>query len=789
MDAHSTVTPDPLDPPPYPAPGEPATLAGWLRANGVQLLILAAVAALIFRYLHPFDVLLAGFGLSFIIFIHELGHFSAAKLCNVHVKTFSIGFGPALPFCSYQYGETTYKLALIPLGGFVAMVGEEDGNNLEVGTETTDEQREDPRNLKNKPVWQRMVIISAGVFMNLVLAACLFVVAYMHGVEESPGVIAQVESGGGAWKAGVHAGSEVKRINSRQNPWFDDIRPIVFSTDRNDTVQLDLDYRGTRTTLDAEPVRVEGGMAPMLGIAPPQSLELFHAKRDSVRPRTCPAPCTPGPRGPATARGFLPGDKIVGMTDPANPAAVTPLDPRPGGMPGEYFDYLARQRRLLGRPVTYEVARRPDADGGSPATARLSVPPVFHRDFGLRMRMGEVVAVRRNSPAAKADLVVRQPETKKTPLTPGDTLVAVEVAEEGGRATRYTTDATEPPADARVTVKPLDPLRLPFDLSQWADRPAPNRKVRVTVLRTPSADPAAGGHAPQRRVLELDWDAAYADEAATQPSVGSPVALNGLGLAYQVLAVVTAIEPFAAAERGLPPEQRKTPSPAAAAGLQPNDKVLAVNVHAVDHAGKPVATKFEPVKPHHWPFVDYTVQYHAPHVVELKVERDGKELTAELTTGEDPTWPAPPLGLDFAKATVVQKADGVGEALQMGAYRTYRGIRMTYQGLYGIVFGDVSVTSMSGPITLGRLSYLIAGQDVWHLILWMAMISINLAVVNFMPIPVLDGGHMVFLAYEGLRGKPAPESVQVILTYAGLACVGCLMLFVVSLDLWRLFVA
>jgi len=779
LDAQSTVTPAALD-----AAGEPTTLKGWFRANGVQLLFLALAAALVFRYLHPFDVFLAGFGLSFIIFIHELGHFTAAKLCDVHVKTFSIGFGPALPFCSYRYGETTYKVALIPLGGFVAMVGEGDGNNGEVGTEETDDQKVDPRNLKNKSVLQRMFIISAGVVMNVILAAGLFVVAYLHGVEESPGVIALVESGGGAWKAGVHTGSEVKRINSRENPWFDDIRPIVFSTDRNASVTLDLDYRGTRMVLDAEPFKLEGQMAPMLGISPPNSLELYQAKRDAVPPYLA-GSVYASASSPDGQPGFLPGDKIVGMTDPANPAAVTPLDPRPGGLPGGAFDYQNRQRLLAGKPVTYEVARRVEGPPtpGSP-TVRLTVPPAFHYDLGLRMRMGEVTAVRRDSPAARSELLVRQPETKKTPLTPGDTIVAVDLPEADGRTTRLTTDATEaPPTDAKVAVKPLDPLRLPFELTRWAARTAAGRKVSLTVLRTVE-------HGPQRKTLEVAWDEAYADEVVPDAlSIGSPVPLNGLGLTYQVLAVVHAVEPFAAAERELPKEQRRTPSPAIRAGLQPNDRIIKVNVRAIDHAGQPVATKFEAVEPHQWPFVDDALQRFAPHALEVKYERDGQELTADLAADPDPTWPVAPTGLAFAKATVVQKADGVFEALQMGAYRTYRGIRMTYQGLYGIVFGDVSVKSMSGPITLGRISYLIAGQDVWHLILWMAMISINLAVVNFMPIPVLDGGHMVFLIYEGIRGKPAPESVQVLLTYAGLACVLSLMLFVVGLDLWRLFLA
>ena len=70
-------------------------------------------------------------------------------------------------------------------------------------------------------------------------------------------------------------------------------------------------------------------------------------------------------------------------------------------------------------------------------------------------------------------------------------------------------------------------------------------------------------------------------------------------------------------------------------------------------------------------------------------------------------------------------------------------------------------------------------------VMFLGMISINLAVINFLPIPVLDGGHMVFLLYERLRGRPAPEQVRYAATFVGLALIGSLMLFVLYLDAKR----
>src|SRR5205814_7414412 len=140
-----------------------------LMQNGPYLVILAIITFLVYRYYGLDGIVRAALvtvGLGFVIFIHELGHFLAAKWCDVHVLTFSIGFGPALPGCSYKKGETTYKLSLLPLGGYVNMVGE--------GTDA-DESEDYPRSFKNKSVGQRMAIISAGVVMNVLFGALAFI--------------------------------------------------------------------------------------------------------------------------------------------------------------------------------------------------------------------------------------------------------------------------------------------------------------------------------------------------------------------------------------------------------------------------------------------------------------------------------------------------------------------------------------------------------------------------------------------------------------------------------------
>jgi regulator of sigma E protease len=165
--------------------------------------------------------------------------------------------------------------------------------------------------------------------------------------------------------------------------------------------------------------------------------------------------------------------------------------------------------------------------------------------------------------------------------------------------------------------------------------------------------------------------------------------------------------------------------------------------------------------------------------VELELE-DGRKVQLEWT--EDDQWHHPERGLKFEPKETFVQAQSMGEAVRFGIEETQNSLMMVFKFISKIG-SQVSLRGVGGPITIVKIAYHYATSRFTDLLLFLCVISANLAVINFLPIPVLDGGHMVFLAYEGVRGKPPSENVQIGMSYVGLLFLLTLMVWVFGLDL------
>ncbi len=155
--------------------------------------------------------------LGVLIFVHELGHFLFAKYLGVSVLKFSLGFGPRI--IGKKWGETEYQLAAFPLGGFVKMLGEEPGEELQ--------DCDKDRAFNYQPVWKRMAIVIAGPFFNIVFAAVLFSFLMMTGL---PGLIPQIGEvleDSPAQRAGIQKDDRIIEVDGISVDRWEEMRDII----------------------------------------------------------------------------------------------------------------------------------------------------------------------------------------------------------------------------------------------------------------------------------------------------------------------------------------------------------------------------------------------------------------------------------------------------------------------------------------------------------------------------------------------------------------------------------
>jgi regulator of sigma E protease len=604
---------------------------------------------------------IVAFGIGLVIFVHEAGHFIAARLCKVRVEVFSLGFGPRL--LAWTRGTTTYQLALVPLGGYVKMAGEESqGSGLPPA----------PDELPAKSVGQRFFIYSGGVVMNVVFGLVVFPIILMHGVPFAEPLIGEAVPGGPAWRAGVQPGSRVLAVNDQSVFAFDQVlSDVVLSA--SDAVRLRV----------LEPAADDGGTPREREITIQREydeskgfglIEVTHAAHPEGRVAVL--------GEPARSAGIESGDRLLEVV---------------GGLPGDTLLQQLHEAQARGLPIALRLERAGEVYETTlePREVEVGKKPLL----GIQPALTRVRALRPNP--ALEDLGLRE----------GDRILAV---------------------DGRTTVQE----------HQFRDAllAAAGRPFQVDVVRG-------------ERELALTGPALTRDELLR---LARDIALEG-----ELASTVVAVTPN---------------GPAARAGLRDGDRLVRID-------GTQVET---------WDAVLDTTRARAREgrPLGLSIERpprspDGPSESIDIEA--EPSRSLPAYGLSLQPATYVYRADSPVAAVRIGLESTWRFTRDTWETLKGMVLGRVSTENMGGIITISAVSYSWASVGLAKLFFFLCMLSLNLAFLNVLPIPVLDGGHLFFLLIEKLKGSPVSERVLGYSQMVGLVLILSLMIYVTWNDIQRYF--
>jgi regulator of sigma E protease len=220
----------------------------------------------------------------------------------------------------------------------------------------------------------------------------------------------------------------------------------------------------------------------------------------------------------------------------------------------------------------------------------------------------------------------------------------------------------------------------------------------------------------------------------------------------------------------------KPDSPAAQAGLQPGDKVLALNDHKVER----------------WDDLSYLIRKNGERPLVLHLKRGDQTFQVNITPqsmeatnifGQKVS--AVLIGVGSASELEVEKV-GVFRAFGEGVSYTYRILTLTVVSIYKLITQEIPVTTLGGPILIAQVAGQQAEQGFSYLLHFMAILSVNLALLNLLPIPILDGGHLFFIFWEAVRGKPMAVKHREMAQAMGLMLILALMVLVFYQDIMRL---
>ncbi len=692
-----------------------------------------------------YNVMLVALGLGFVIFVHELGHFVAAKAFGVQCDKFYVGFDPPIQIgpiklpsklFHFQWGETEYGIGIIPLGGYVKMLGQDDDPRNAIAESQRSQEEGDavgapklnPRSYLAKSVFARMVIISAGVVMNLITGVLMAAAAFWIGVPYDVPVLGTVIPGDPAWKAGMEPGDRIVRVNKNENQemsFRDMQQSIIFSGLWNPSkpVGVGLDRDGKR--MDFEVVGTTEHSDP--------EMKTNFLKFGFL------------PTGVTEVSDMNPIEGRLAKDSSYSESDLTPL--KPGDIITGIDSEELPVSRLSSVPLSYELDRRLEPKHSEQVTLNV-----------LRLKNPN----QSGSTDREAVEVVSKPVGMKTfgaGFVPGN-VVAIQ---------------SESLGEKEGITQEMKPVR-------WEGQPIVDSFGFLLALsakygQTTTVDFEDGAGA----VKTLEWKI---PNHFPIPMLEGTLAPNGLeipgtGIVFSVSNIVGSVAEGLPADKG---------------GLKPGDKLVQIKLDPQTDAEKEemkeivrsvkMATKARQIDR------VYNTQYWITFIqlmrtglpIEIHYEREGKVDRCAVTIAKDPTLHWPDRGFLTKQLMRTHHVGSVGDALALGAHEVKKRCGNVLEFLGMLVTGHMPFRYVGGPGAIAMEATNAASQGITPLLMFLTLLSANLAIINFLPIPALDGGHMVFLIVEAIIGRPVDEELEGKIRMVGVLGLLALMAAVIFND-------
>jgi regulator of sigma E protease len=671
-------------------------------------------------------LIVLGFGL--LIGIHELGHFIAAKWSGIRTNAFAIGMGPHL--FSYRKGigicfksttpkvialfgkdatamsdselaanglsETEYSLRLLPIGGFVSMLGQEDGNPDAVSA--------DPRSYNMCPIGKRMIVVSAGVVMNMLLACFLFLLCFQVGVNFEAPVIGLIIPDSPAFAANaqgydenpLQSGDIVVTVDSKPAKTFTDVQIAGAMAKPGSPVVLEVKREGADSllTYSITPASISQEGLLELGLYPASSLQLrsgdsgkdvirsLHAERNL---RVLQEGMSMQSAGGKTIEVWSQFNETV-QANNGEPVQTT------WSFQGETIEVLVNIQPILSVQMLVDV---------SPSS-----PQNYERGLLGLSPLTEIASVLPTSPNAEL-------------FQSGDVVLKAGSLEAPRMAQLRNFLAVQPDGE------------LPIVVQRDGSEVKLNSHIQSGKLG----------------VLLVD--------ALALPIFAQPMQQEMHGTA-------------------------KADTPIAHLQLLGGSKIVSVDGASVSNwaqirkalVASSSSALLEIVNPMHG---------NKPAFVEVPISQNEHKKLSALG------WSSPLVMQMFDPIYVTRSSGGNPlKALAMGFDETVNMLVMTYLTLDRLMRRSVGVEQLRGPIGIVHIGSKIADRGLSYLFFFLAIISVNLAVLNFLPLPIVDGGLFLYLLYEKMFKKPPSIAFQNAAAVLGLGLIATLFLVTFYNDIARL---